>query len=251
MRKVTILSIALAIQTIVLSAQTNQQSKPSIIKISKELLAGEGLSAIKQEDPERRFFQKRVYNGTDLAVYMVAIGSGITNEFESFPMEEFIFWKNGKALVEPINEEAFPIFAGDYFIQAKGFQGKWNFIGDGELHLELSVIARNRSASSGPSPISKALVIDRDLLSGVSNKKEIYTGVELTVNMLTAGKLEFEGTTKERMLHIVNGVITITQSGEEPIKCYPGEFIILREGFEGRWESQSLQPLRILEIYRS
>ena len=82
-------------------AQESSESESAIYKISKEYLAGEGLDFIKQKDTTRTVYQKRVFNGVDLAVYMVAIGTGITNEFDGFPLEECIFWMNGKAVVEP------------------------------------------------------------------------------------------------------------------------------------------------------
>ncbi|MEO0333808.1 MAG: cupin domain-containing protein, partial [Bacteroidota bacterium] len=146
----------------VLLAQQELSESSSIYKTPKELLAGEGLEATEQADSSRVAYQKRVYDGKDIAIYMVAIGTGITNEFESFPMEEFIFWMNGKAIVKPVNEAPFEIHSGDFFVQAKGSEGKWNFVDNEGLHLELALVAKNRPDSTVKSPISKALVLDRD-----------------------------------------------------------------------------------------
>ncbi len=226
-----------------------------IQKIPESVLAGEGLDTIPQKDSTRTFYQKVVYNGQDLAIYMVAIGTGITNEFRSFPMEEFIFWKNGKALVEPAGEESFEIQSGDYFIQAKGFNGKWNFIDiNGGLHLELALVAKNRPDTSIKSPISRAIVLENDLLSGVIpfvDKKEIYKGVELTVNILNSKSITYNASSQERMLHIINGILTYNPKGAEPQYYYPGDFMIIQEGFDGTLYSSGQQQIRLLEVYKT
>jgi len=237
-----------------LCAQTQQgKSNNKIYKIAKEYLAGQGLEFKKQKDSSRTVFQKRVYNGNELAVYMVAIETGITNEFESFPMEEFIFWINGKALVEPKADKAIEIYSGDYFIQAKGFSGKWNFIDNGGLHLELALIAKNRPEEQFKSPISKALVIDKNILSGVLVPPHglIYKGPELTVNLLNTEIQLTKNHHKERMLHIINGIVTVQSDATHEERLYPGDFFIVPEGFKGSIKSNSLQGLRVFEVFKT
>ncbi|WKN40558.1 cupin domain-containing protein [Tunicatimonas pelagia] len=233
-------------------AQLESPEERSIYKIPTKLLAGEGLKATKPADSSRVAHQKRVYDGKDIAIYMVAIGTGITNEFESFPMEEFIFWMNGKAVVEPANEASFEVHSGDFFVQAKGFRGKWNFVDNGGLHLELALIAKNRPDSTVKSPISKALVIDRDILSGVFRPTNgtIYQGAELTVNVLTELE-QFEKVSQERMIHVLSGVLTVTTEDRSEYEFFPGDFFIVSENIEGSWGSSSLQDLRVLEVYKT
>ncbi|MEM6842749.1 MAG: cupin domain-containing protein [Bacteroidota bacterium] len=240
----------------VLSAQPEPPESPSVYKIPQELLAGEGLDPIEQSDSSRVIYQKRVYDGEDLAIFMLAIGTGITNEFQSFPMEEFIFWMNGKAVVEPVNEAPFEVHSGDFFVQAKGFKGKWNFVDNGGLHLELALVAKNRPDSTVQSPISHALVIDRDIISGVSElntKKEvIYQGVELTVNRLSIEKLVFENDSQERMIHVLNGILSINTEGNNAEQhFYPGDFLVIPAGFRGTLVSHSLQAPRVLEVFKT
>ncbi|MGD1840051.1 MAG: cupin domain-containing protein [Thermonemataceae bacterium] len=252
MRKVLILwGLGLLLATNA-SAQQPSQETPSIYKIPTALLAGEGLDKKVQSDTSRTVYQKRVYNGTEIAVYMIAIGTGITNEFKSFPMEEFIFWMNGKAVVEPAGEEAFAVHSGDFFVQAKGFQGKWNFVDIGGLHLELALVAKDRPDATIKSPITKALVIDRDILSGVSKPTNgvIYKGAELTVNVLTK-KEELEKIRQERMIHVLNGIVTVTTEDQVEHQFFPGDFFIVTENFKGKWRSGSLQALRVLEVYKT
>ena len=240
-----------AICALVLVNHNHAQDNSTVFKISKELLAGEGLDNIEQQDTTRTVYQKRVYDGKEFAVFMVAIGTGITNEFNGFPLEEFIFWMNGKAVVEPEGEDPFSIYTGDYFIQAKGFRGKWNFEDIGGVHLELAVVAKNRPDSTFKSPMTKAMVIDRDIVSGVSRPEndQVYRGPELSVNLIDKEE-DFSKSTKERMIHVLNGVLTVTAGGEEH-QFFPGDFFVVPENFDGEWSSSSVQNLRAFEVYKT
>lgn len=233
-------------------AQQSSENTKSIYKIPKALLAGEGLDSIPQQDTTRTVFQKKVYDGEDIIIFMVAIGTGITNEFQGFPLEEFIYWINGKAVVEPDGAEPFPVYTGDYFVQAKGFNGKWNFVDIGGVHLELALIAKNRPGQEVRSPISQAMVLDRDLISGVTqpDNGQIYNGVEITVNLRTEPS-ELDEILQERMLHVLNGVLTVTTPDREVYQFFPGDFFVLPEGFEGAWSHSSLQQLRVLEVFKT
>lgn len=238
-----------------LRAQQKSQQNDTIYSFSKELLSGQGLNFIKQKDPKREVYQKKIYDGTSLTVYMVAIGTGISNTFESFPMEEFIFWMNGKAIVEPLGGTPYEVQSGDYFIQAKGFKGNWKFVENGGLHLELAVIAKDRPQTKTMSDIASAKVIDRDVISGVAGIDKdwdiIYEGVELKVQMLRTKNRTFQQSSKERFFHVLNGVVTITlNEGKDRQVFYPNDFFILPEGFTGSWTSDSLQDLRLIEVSR-
>lgn len=233
-------------------AQQTHQNAQSIYKIPQELLAGEGLDSIPQQDTTRTVFQKLIYSGEDLAIFMVAIGTGITNEFKGFPLEEFIFWANGKAVVEPDGEKPFAVNTGDYFVQAKGFNGKWNFVDIGGVHLELALIAKHRPDSTVKSPIPYAQVLDRDMLSGVSvpNNRQVYKGVEITVNLINEPS-QLTTIKQERMLHVLNGVLTVMGPDMVEHKYYPGDFLVVQAGYQARWTSKSLQQLRMLEVYKT
>ncbi len=253
----TIITCSLCLFTAnVLLAQPRPPESPSVYKIPQELSAGEGLDPIEQPDSSRKVYQKKVYNGDDLAIYIIAISTGITNEFQSFPMEEFIFWMNGKAVVEPANDVPFEVHSGDFFVQAKGFEGKWNFVDNGGLHLELALMAKDRPDSTIKSPISKAMVIDRNTISGVSEltteKEVVYRGVELMVNMLSTEKLVFQNLSQERMIHVLNGILSINTEGSNAEQYfYPGDFFVIPAGFRGTLVSNSLQAPRMLEIFKN
>ncbi len=237
-------------------AQAPGQNHQVIHKISTSLLSGKGLSLIKQKDTTRVTYQKKVYDGKDLAIYMVAIGTGITNKFNGFPMEEFIYWMNGKAVVEPDSYEAFAVQSGDYFVQAKGYQGKWNFIDNGGLHLELALIAKNRPDSSIKSSIPHAMIIDRDVISGVADYKKqellVYEGVEITVNRLSYQQRTFKSMPRETMIHVLSGSVTVSSNSTKDAYHFDaGDFFVIPEGFNGTWQATGLQDLRVFEVFKT
>ncbi|MEL7148341.1 MAG: cupin domain-containing protein [Bacteroidota bacterium] len=252
MKQILFIVVLFLLSTLNVAGQKAGQPA-QIVKIPAAMLAGEGLNTIPQRDSTRTVYQKTVYNGTDIAVFMVAIGTGITNKFDGFPLEEFIYWANGKAVVEPVGEAPFSIYSGDYFIQAKGFRGKWNFVDIGGPHLELSLIAKNRPDSTFKSPINKALVLDKDLLSGVSKPADslVYSGPELTVNLLTEQAQFFSNTSRERMLHVLNGTLTITTEDDQIQHFYPGDFLIIPADTRCQFEVSKVQQIRVLEVFKT
>lgn len=229
-----------------------QQEQPSVYKIPDTLLAGEGLKKIAQADSSRTAYQRKVFDGEEIAVYIVAIGTGITNTFTSFPMEEFIYWINGKAIVEPTGAVPFSIYSGDYFIQAKGFNGNWNFVDNGGLHLELALIAKNRPDSTFKSPINHAMVLDRDMLSGVvmPDDKIIYSGPELTLRLVTDIK-QLKEPQYERMIHLLSGIVEVTSPEGKSYRLYPGDFFVVSESISCEWKHQGNQQLRVLEVHKT
>ncbi|MGD1945632.1 MAG: cupin domain-containing protein [Croceivirga sp.] len=256
MKRVSLALLFSFIMAWTLMAQEETYGSTEVYKIPNTLLAGEGLTLAKQKDPKSPTYQKKIFEGENIIIYMIAIGTGITNEFKSFPLEEFIFWINGKAVVEPNGEKSFDVHSGDYFVQAKGFNGRWNFIDNGGLHLELALIAKNRPDSTIKSTITKAKVFDRDMISGVTGNQEdfevYYEGAELDVNILRAKEKVFQNLSQERLMHVLNGILTlVSKNGEEKQDFYPGDFFIIPKGYYGTWTSKSLQDLRVLEVLRS
>ena len=247
--------VAFCFINIAMAQQTNDKTL-HVLKVPTTLLAGEGLDSIPQNDPSRTVFQRKFYDGENLALFIVAIGTNITNSFQGFPFEEFIFWMNGKALVEPEGEPAFEIHSGDYFIQAKGFKGKWNFVDNGGVHLELALIAKNRPDSHVKSPMSKAFVIGEDVLSGVTGltkeSQVVYEGAELNVNLIRKKEKDFDGKDTEALMHVLSGVLSVSTEGNKATEVfYPGDFFIVPPKFKGSWHSKSLQDLRVLEVFKA
>ncbi len=234
-------------------AQNN--SPAGVFKISKADLSGENLSPRKLNGEDDYTFQQKVaFDGEDLRIYMVAIGNR-TNEFGRFPVEEFIYWINGKARVEPNGGDSFEIQSGDYFIQPKGFSGKFNFVSGDPLHLELAVVSTRRADSAAVSSIRKAMAIEPDVLSGSGKYKgeeniQIYSGVELELNLVKEENRTFSDDAKDRVIHVLNGLLTVQDQNEVETIFYPGDFFVLTKGFTGNWESTGAQAFRGFEVYQ-
>lgn len=232
-----------------LPAQSDSQG---IIAISREDLAGENLRpAMQPGETDTSYYQQKAYDGTDFVIYLVAIKNR-TNEFQRFPIEEFIYWADGKAIVEPAEDEPFAVQAGDYFIQPKGFQGKFNFVSGDEPHLELALISKKRADSASVSPMTKAMIIEPNILSGSSEahageEAVIYSGVELHVNLVRHRERSFAGNGKERLIHLLSGTLTMESGGAEE-RFYPGDFFVIPQGFSGQWKSDSFRTLRAIEV---
>ncbi len=241
--------LSLILISLVLNAQRGENE---ITKLTKEDLAGENLSPLINENlNDTSFYQQIAYDGSDFTIYMVSIANR-TNQFRRFPIEEFVFWADGKAIVEPDDEEPVEITAGDYFIQPKGFSGKFNFVSGSGSHLELTLISKRRADSASVSPMTKAKIIDRQILSGSSilhagENAEIYRGVELQVNLVRHRLREFNNNPKERLIHLLSGVLTMI-TNERMERYYPGDYLIIPKGFTGKWQSDSVITLRALEV---
>ena len=222
----------------------------TIFKISRADLAGENLvGGVQAGETDTSYYQQRIYDGKEFIVFLFSIKNR-TNTFERFPIEEFVFWADGKAIVEPESEPSFEVVAGDYFIQPKGFKGKFNFVSGDEPHLELALVSKRRADSASVSPMTKALLIDPTILAGSSEDHqgelvEIYSGIELTVNLVRHAKRTFSGKQKERLMHVLSGILT---AGEETF--YPGDFFIIPANFSGDLTSIGFRPFRGLEVYQ-
>ena len=100
--------------------------------------------------------------------------------------------------------------------------------------------------------MTKAKIIDRQILSGSSilhagENAEIYRGVELQVNLVRHRLREFNNNPKERLIHLLSGVLTMI-TNERMERYYPGDYLIIPKGFTGKWQSDSVITLRALEV---
>jgi len=246
MKKIGVL-ISYFLVVLFVHAQDNPENS-NIFRISRADLAGENLTpGVQQGESDTSYYQRKVYDGEAFRIYLVAIKNR-TNTFESFPIEEFILWLDGKAIVEPEGEEPLTIQAGNYFIQPKGFKGKFNFVSGDEPHLELALVSKKRADSATVSPMTKALILDPNILSGSSEKhqgelSQIYPGVELEVNLVRHEQRTFTGTQKERLIHVVSGIIEVQGK-----TFYPGDFFVIPASFSGQWKSVGFRPFRALEV---
>ncbi|MEO1255784.1 MAG: cupin domain-containing protein, partial [Bacteroidota bacterium] len=97
---------------------------------------------------------------------------------------------------------------------------------------------------------------DRDILSGSSENQEepifeVYSGVELVLNLVREKKRRFTDNSKERVIHVLNGILEMEVGNEKTERFYPGDFFVIPEGFNGSWKSAGAQALRAFEIYQA
>ncbi len=236
------------------AALGQEQKSPELFVLNRADLAGENLVPRKVKgEPDLTFYQQEVYRGNDLLIYILALANR-TNELQNFPIEEFVFWMNGKAVVEPLADDVFEVQTGDYFIQPKGFNGRWHFVNEHPFHLELSVITKSRATTN--SPIDRAMIIDKNIISGASpdhkgSISNLYEGVELNLNLLNSSRDIIHHNPKERLVHMLNGILTIMSKSGTEHTFYPGDFFVIPEGFSGHWRAKGLQSLRAFEITKS
>ena len=86
--------------------------------------AGYGLKRVKNAaDPDRRLHQKQLYQGKDLAVYVVSSETK-TAQWEGYAIDEFIEVLDGRARLRPeeTDEDDF-YYAGQYFLVPEGYRG--------------------------------------------------------------------------------------------------------------------------------
>lgn len=244
--------------TPVTGQETPEEHSAEPIQIDKELLSGIGLPKIKlKAHPEREFFQKRVHRGQELTVFLLSSETA-KNTFENFPLEEFVYFMNGRADIRPSDSLGYSFYPGDYIVVPKGFKGDWTNNGGNRYHLELSVISNERSDSAVTSHRNKPFVLNRDVLAGTDITSieidpyvdELYAGVELEIKQVSEVPKEeaISFLEKEQFIHILSGKLVLTSlSGKEHI-FYAGDFFILPKTFTGIWQSYGADLFRTLRV---
>jgi len=216
--------------------------------------------SILKADPERDYYQKRIYKGSELSVYILSSETTL-NEISNFPFDEFVYYINGRADVEAKNSDSMTFYSGDYFFVPKGYSGNWTNNGGNKLHLELSVISNKRADSTKQSIAKKPFLLDRELMSGIGltkydstkYKNVLYSGVELDVltESEVPNKREINKSEKEIFVHILTGSLTVHPQDGEPQTYLKGDFFILPIGFSGIWEINGKRLLRTLKVMQT
>jgi uncharacterized cupin superfamily protein len=235
--------------------------KDSVIepfKIEKRTLSGLDIPKQKLKDhPNRDYFQKRIYKGSELSIYILSSETAV-NEITSFPIDEFVFFMNGRADIQTTINDEYSFHSGDYIFVPKGFSGNWTNNGGNKYHLELSVISNKRADSSSTQKAQEPFLLDRELISGIglteSSPKKfsdlLYSGVELEV--FTESEESSEKTIvnneKEEFIHVLSGIVHIESFSGKKQTFYKGDFFILPKGFNGTWKSEGQNLFRILKV---
>ncbi|MFK7922721.1 MAG: cupin domain-containing protein [Bacteroidia bacterium] len=242
-------------------AQSEQKKVIRPLSLDQAVLSGVGLKAIKnKQEPERKFFQKNLYRGPEISVYIVSSETW-ASKMNNFGIDEFLYVLNGRAHISPpgLAERFFE--TGDYFFAHRGYTGTWETQGD--YYYELSVITTRRADSSEqltgllPSPLDQAKLSGFDLTlidstDGVERYRDVLaTGIELSVSIEaeTPHERKIAKPLPEQLIGVLAGLITITASDGESTTYFAGDWFVLPQGFSGIWESKGHRLCRTLRVY--
>ena len=228
--------------------------------LDKAVLSGIGLQPIQLKDtPERKFFQKQLYRGKEISIYVVSSESW-TVPFEQFWFDEFIYILNGEAKVQSEKGEH-KFQTGEYFFAPKGFKGAWEVVAGDQLHYELSVITNQRADSTQVSTYDFPQVLDKTKLSGLDivfddqglYEENLFAGVELTIKVKAEKprSADLAQAQKEKLIGLLSGQITIEdQTGENHV-FYTGDYFVLPHNFRGKWTSQGHGMVKYITVEKT
>ena len=242
-------------------AQSSLGNSVIPIKLDKSALSGVGLEKIDiKGEPEKDFYQKNLYKGEDLSVYIVSTESWV-NKMENFPFDEFVYMYHGQAKITPIKGPTQTFYTGEYFFAPKGYTGDWEIISGKNLHYEFSVISTRRAEKPLDKVDNHHQLFDKALISGVDisldtaglYSKILQEGAELTICIKAEAPVVKNIVTpsKESVLHLLSGQITLTDQNKNVHLYQSGDFIIIPKGFMGEWLSEGHGLIKYLTIERS
>lgn len=231
-----------------LLAQTDAVTIVKPILLDKEALSGIGLQKIDlKDDPDRDFFQRRLYAGEDLSIYIVSSESWKTS-FDNFSFDELVYILNGEAKVKPEGGKEQTFHSHEFFSIPKGYKGSWEVLAGDNYHYELSVIATKRTPLDDTVRINSPRLLDKSKISGIDIiRKEkgkyeevLSKGVELTVYIRSeypniSDIVELES---DQLFYILSGQVEIEDLVETKHAFYTGDFFILPKNFKGKWKSR-------------
>ncbi len=242
-------------------AQNDNQEVPSKpILIDKSALSGLGLQSVQLEnEPNRKFFQRRLLRGVDLSVFIVSSESWST-QMNNFPIDEVVLMLNGKAKINPENGNQMTFQSNQFFFIPRGYTGSWEIQAGKNYHYELSIISTERAESANPAKTLPEL-IDQDALSGITidlnsvkqYERVLTKGSELTVSLKAEKPTEREISSpmKEQLVNLLSGQLTITDTSGVKHVFNTGDFFLFPKGFQGSWQSKGHGLLKYLVVQKT
>lgn len=261
-----LLALSLFVFMLLSCTPQQQESTPpeNIIRpilLDKSVLSGVGLQKIEQKnEPEKDFYQRRLYRGLDISIYVVSTETW-NNKMDNFPFDEFIYMYHGEAIIKPQSGQAQHFYTGDYFFAPKGYTGEWQIQAGSNLHYELSVIATGRADTSVVSTNPSHQLFSRSTLSGAHidlDEQDEFSeilkeGVELTIGLKAekpSSKI-IDNPAKEMIIQVLSGQITIEDKVGEAQVFYSGDFLIIPTGFTGKWNSEGHGLIKYLTVEKT
>lgn len=260
MKKITLFFGLIFLNLLTLNAQESKKIlKP--IHLDKSALSGVGLKKIDLKDePEKDFYQKRLYWGEDLGVFVVGTETW-NNKIDNYSFDEFIYMYHGEAMVKPKIGSSQVFYSGDYFFAPKGFKGEWEIRAGDYLHYELSVITTKRADSMLVKENPQHQLFSKSKLSGNNIRLDsdgnfveiLQKGAELTIKLKgeASSKRSLDISENEQLIHILSGLVRIHDTQGREHQFYTGDFFILPRGFKGKWKSEGHQLVKFLIIEKT
>jgi len=214
---VIVIPFLIVFGNVVAQNDTSKVIKP--ILLDKETLSGVDLKKVQlKNEPEREFFQKGLFIGEDISIYVVSSESW-TASMDNFPFDEFVYMLNGSANVKAEGGEQHMFNSYDFFTIPKGFTGTWEIIAGANYHYELSVITTKRASEINSNISSGPLLLDKSKISGVDiklNDNEVFEeilskGTELTTFLKAEKprKIAELSCEKDQLICVLSGQVTI------------------------------------------
>ena len=231
------------------------------ITLDPTAISGLGLKKVTSSaDPDRLLFQKRLYQGEEISVFVVASETK-TAHWDDYSIEEFIYVINGRARLHPTGEAERFYYPGDFFWVPKGYQGEWETQGGQSFYHELSVIANERTKASNLDP--KPALMDKAKMAGINLTPDVnqtnsfrdilQRGHDLTVSTQseTPQTEKHFKSKKEQLIYILAGAVTLETETGNSTTFQTGEFFILPKGFTGTWRSEGHRLLWTLRVEKT
>ena len=231
------------------------------ILVDKSVLSGVGLEKIElKNEPEKQFYQKQLYRGNDISVYVVSTQTW-NNVITKYPFDEYVYLLNGQSIIKPNRGNSQVFNSGDHLFTPKGFEGEWEIRAGENLHYELSVITTKRADSTKVAKDLGYKYLSSSILSGcqVSFKEEnkhkefLHQGVELTVTFQAEKPREERilNPMKEKLIHVLAGQISFVDESNQEHIFYTGDFFIIPTGLKGVWKSAGHGIIKYMIIEKS
>lgn len=230
------------------------------ILLDRSILSGVGLQKIEfPDEPEREFFQARLYRGTAISVYVVSSGNRV-NQMEGFPFDEFVYMLQGEAIIRPSFGASQTFHSRDFVFAHRGFTGDWEINGGEYFHYELSVIASSRADSNMVADDLRHKKFPTASLSGLEIsldetgffEQSLEEGVELSVKLIgEAPRTTNLRATPEQLIYLLSGQITIQGESGSKQEFYSGDFFILPQDCAGIWTSAGHGLIKYLSVHRT
>lgn len=233
------------------------------LRLDAATLSGLNLESVTNtKEPDRKLFQRNLYKGREISVYIVSSESASATH-DSYGIDEFLYLINGGAMLKPKGGTEQNHYTGDFFIAPRGYVGEWETIGGTDFHHELSVISTRRNKNEIDPNKIQPFAIDKKKLSGIGITKidaekeiyqdVIYEGHELTIvlNAEAATQKEIRKPLKEQLIYVIAGSVTITDGNGKKQDFFAGDFFVLPAGFMGKWESKGHHLFRSMSVTKT